>query len=188
MSVGLGVEATDHSQNAFLVANEASTFPRAALDGDCVDYSSAALRPLASRQVVARSLVSSSAPSLADASVNSTADQVLVQIESVFEDLADAFLAERNEFSITLSAHCPLRSHGAIDHRQQGRRTRSTVVTFPGKSAKEAWRFSQSSLQDLGLKTISLQTDADQSTTAVIVRLLELMHDAIRSGTVITKR
>lgn len=71
-------------------------------------------------------------------------DRAIAQIESVFEGIADALLAERSELAITLTAHRQLDSRDSIENPQQTDRTRFTTVKFPGKSAEEAWRFSQS--------------------------------------------
>ena len=71
-------------------------------------------------------------------------DRAVAQIESVFENIADALLAERSELAITLTAHRQLDPSNSIGNPQRSGRTRSTTVNFPGKSAEEAWRFSQS--------------------------------------------
>lgn len=70
-------------------------------------------------------------------------DSAVAQIESVFEGIADALLAERSELAITLTAHRRLNPSDSLENPQQTDRTRSTTVKFPGKSAEEAWRFSQ---------------------------------------------
>ena len=75
---------------------------------------------------------------------SSSRDQTVAQIEAVFECIADALLAERNELSITLTPHRLVDPHGGMGELHRMRRTRSTSVNFPGNSAEEAWRFSQS--------------------------------------------
>ena len=52
---------------------------------------------------------------------------------------------------------------------------------FPGKSAEEAWRFSK--IIAFGAAFNSTNFDL-----AVIVRILELIHEAIRSDVVLSKR
>ncbi|KAL1304175.1 hypothetical protein AAFC00_000600 [Neodothiora populina] len=88
---------------------------------------------------------------------------VMTQLEAVFESIADALLAERNHLRINLAMS--RRGHSRTsDTVGRPSRTRSLTVTFPGKTAEEAWRFT------------------------VVLRLLELIHEVIRSGGVSTKR
>jgi len=89
-----------------------------------------------------------SATRLAVPSLSSSRDQTVAQIESVFESIADALLAGRNELSITLTPNRLVDPHGSIGESQRIRRTRSTSANFPGNSAEEAWRFSQSYPKD----------------------------------------
>lgn len=74
---------------------------------------------------------------------SSAHDRVVAQIESVFESIADAILAERNELSINLNAYREANPNESVGNQQTGR-ARSTTVTFPGRSPEEAWRFGQS--------------------------------------------
>lgn len=88
------------------------------------------VRPASGEQVVDLSIIPG------EASV--TRDHVLVQIESIFEQIADAILAEKDKLSITLTnAH-----RSSASDRTQPRWSQKTI-TFPGKTPKEAWRFSQ---------------------------------------------
>lgn len=69
-------------------------------------------------------------------------DLVISQIEAIFETIADAILAERKELSIDLTANRLLKTTDYVD--QKTSRSRRIALTFPGRSAKEAWKFSQS--------------------------------------------
>lgn len=77
------------------------------------------------------------------AGVRSTQVKVIAEIESVFEGIADALLAERDEVAITLHARRTIHSENPEGLPQSGR-SRNTTIAFPGKSAEEAWKFSGS--------------------------------------------
>ncbi|CZT21575.1 uncharacterized protein RCC_07439 [Ramularia collo-cygni] len=83
---------------------------------------------------------------------------VIDRIENVFEQIADAMLNERKQISITLKT----RLRASTDIRPDEDRMKR--LSFPGKSADEAWRF------------------------AVVIRILELMHEALRNDVVMSKR
>ncbi|KAF2170797.1 hypothetical protein M409DRAFT_63857 [Zasmidium cellare ATCC 36951] len=84
---------------------------------------------------------------------------VTAKIEACFERIVDALLNEKDEISITLKSRKTNRS------ARDGEATSSErLICFPGKSAEEAWRFS------------------------VVLRILELMHEATRTNTVLSKR
>lgn len=65
---------------------------------------------------------------------NST--DVIDKIEDVFEQMTDAMLNEKSEISITLKT----RRRVATDEPREDRTKR---LTFPGKTANEAWRFGE---------------------------------------------
>lgn len=91
------------------------------------------------------------APTFNRSGVRGDQGEVLAQIEAIFETITDALLAEASELCITLDAHrtrTPIREDDRASFSMgRGRgcgRGRNTTVRFPGKSAEEAWRFSQS--------------------------------------------
>ncbi|KAF2488355.1 DNA topoisomerase IV, alpha subunit [Lophium mytilinum] len=92
---------------------------------------------------------------------------VIKTIELVFESIVDALLEKNDKLSISLKTRSgstgrridPTNGIVTVDG---GLQTRS--ITFPGSTAHEAWRFT------------------------VLVRILELVHDALTSNAVITKR
>lgn len=73
---------------------------------------------------------------------------VIDKIEDVFEQIADAMLNEQDEIGLTLKARTKATT-GALQHPHEvpvhRRDTKIRRVCFPGKSAKEAWRFSKPS-------------------------------------------
>jgi hypothetical protein len=60
---------------------------------------------------------------------------VIMQIEAVFETVADALLNERADVTISLT------SSSSNELRDTSVRTPKAVFTFPGKTANDAWRF-----------------------------------------------
>ncbi|KAH0337373.1 DNA topoisomerase IV, alpha subunit, partial [Aureobasidium melanogenum] len=83
---------------------------------------------------------------------------VLMRIEAVFETVADALLNERADVTISLT------SESSDTLRDPFVRPRKTILTFPGKTANDAWRFS------------------------VVIRILEIIHDSLSDGVILTKR
>lgn len=65
------------------------------------------------------------------------------KIENIFEQIADAMLSEKNEISITLKT----RRRVLSDIRSDEDRTKR--LSFPGKSANEAWRFGEHVFTDV---------------------------------------
>ncbi|KAK0291946.1 endodeoxyribonuclease [Friedmanniomyces endolithicus] len=89
----------------------------------------------------------------------------LGKIEAVFEQIADDMLGHARQISISLDVRPripPTRSGAVADAITLDRKTRR--LGFPGKTAEEAWRFT------------------------VVLRILELMHEALRTGVTISKR
>ena len=60
---------------------------------------------------------------------------VIMQIEAVFETVADALLNERADVTISLT------SSSSNETRDTSVRTPKAVFNFPGKTANDAWRF-----------------------------------------------
>ncbi|KAK1061470.1 endodeoxyribonuclease [Friedmanniomyces endolithicus] len=92
-------------------------------------------------------------------------DSPLGQIEAVFEQIADDMIGHTRQIGISLDVRPrvpPTRSSTVADAITLDRKTRR--LGFPGETAEEAWRFT------------------------VILRILELMHEALRTGVTISKR
>jgi meiotic recombination protein SPO11 len=62
-------------------------------------------------------------------------NDVIAQIEAVFETVADALLNERADITVSLAAHSTSRQD---DPSTRGPKA---TFTFPGKNASDAWRF-----------------------------------------------
>ncbi|EME42796.1 hypothetical protein DOTSEDRAFT_131971 [Dothistroma septosporum NZE10] len=73
--------------------------------------------------------------------------------------MADALLNDKNELSITLKVR-----NSRAKGLRASRDGRAKQICFPGKTEDEAWRF------------------------AVVLRILELMHEALRNDVVMSKR
>ncbi|KAK5166596.1 endodeoxyribonuclease [Saxophila tyrrhenica] len=84
---------------------------------------------------------------------------VLDRIEEVFERVLEAS-STKDELAIELQRR-PRTNRPVLGHRPDAGRGH---VRFPGKTAEEAWRFT------------------------VVVRILELIHETLRTGAVISKR
>lgn len=100
------------------------------------------------------------------------------KIEEVFEQIADAMLNDKNEFSITLKTR---RRAASKNQQRDGDEDRTKRLCFPGKTANEAWRFGKHCIH--GSKGIS-----PDLAPAVVIRILELMHEALRNDVVMSKR
>lgn len=60
---------------------------------------------------------------------------VIMQIEAVFETVADALLNERADVTISLT------SSSSNESRTISARIPKAIFNFPGKTANDAWRF-----------------------------------------------
>ncbi|KAG9951155.1 DNA topoisomerase IV, alpha subunit, partial [Aureobasidium melanogenum] len=83
---------------------------------------------------------------------------VLMRIEAVFETVADALLNERADVTISLT------SESSDTLQDPFVRPRKLILTFPGKTANDAWRFS------------------------VVIRILEIIHESLMDDVILTKR
>ncbi|KAI5364770.1 Putative spo11/DNA topoisomerase VI subunit A, spo11/DNA topoisomerase VI, subunit A [Septoria linicola] len=90
---------------------------------------------------------------------------VLERVEVIFEEIVDAMLNDKPEIGITLKSR---QRHSVADIQGTSAEgvspTPSRRYCFPGRTADEAWRFS------------------------MVLRILELMHEALRNDVVISKR
>lgn len=99
------------------------------------------------------------------------------KIEEVFEQIADAMLNEKNEFSITLKT----RRRASRNQRRDRDEDYTKRLCFPGKTANEAWRFGKRRFH-------RISSICPDSAPAVVIRILELMHEALRNDVVMSKR
>ena len=104
---------------------------------------------------------------------------VIKQIETVFERIADRLTNENNQISILLK----IRPTSATPHAKDAASapTKTKEICFPGRTSREAWRFSRPAIESIHCPV----TDSD---VAVVIRILELMHEALRSDVVLSKR
>ena len=103
----------------------------------------------------------------------------IAKIERVFEVMADAMLNDKPELCITLKVRNSKAKDQQTSSEGDGRTKR---ICFPGKTADEAWRFGKSMFMCHG----KFETDNDLA--AVVIRILELMHEALRNDVVMSKR
>ncbi|PPJ51901.1 hypothetical protein CBER1_08792 [Cercospora berteroae] len=87
---------------------------------------------------------------------------VIDKIEAVFEEIADAMLHDKLEIGITLKTRPRTALLPRFNTSSNGDAAPTRRLCFPGKTADEAWRF--------------------------FLRILELMHEALRNDVVISKR
>ncbi|KAK4501379.1 hypothetical protein PRZ48_007188 [Zasmidium cellare] len=109
---------------------------------------------------------------------SSQGPSVTAKIEACFEQIVDDLLNEKDEVSITLKTR--KRTGSARDGQST---TPERRICFPGKTAEEAWRFCKFS-QELS----DVKHEIDNLSVAVVLRILELMHEATRTNTVLSKR
>ncbi|KAI7369303.1 DNA topoisomerase IV, alpha subunit [Hortaea werneckii] len=81
---------------------------------------------------------------------------VIQRIEHIFQQMRDGLHRESDDIGLTLRVR--------ISTADTSRNARTRRLSFPGRTAEEAWRF------------------------AVVVRVLQLMHEALRTGITISKR
>lgn len=65
------------------------------------------------------------------------------KIEAVFEKMTDALLNDKTEISLTLRSRRQASGRSSEVHHSDVHLS-SKQLSFPGKTADEAWRFSQS--------------------------------------------
>ena len=97
--------------------------------------------------------------------------------------MADVLLNEKLEMSIELKRRTkPTQAeHGGSSLATPQSEIKTRCLRFPGKTAEEAWRFGRlPSLLELDSWLTAL--------LAVVVRILEFMHEALRNDTVLSNR
>ncbi|TKA50128.1 hypothetical protein B0A55_13026, partial [Friedmanniomyces simplex] len=98
------------------------------------------------------------------ASTEPPASSALGKIEAVFEQIADDMLDGEREIGLSLDIRPRLLTKGRHSNGDIPPERKTRRLGFPGKTAEEAWRFT------------------------VVLRILELMHEALRTGITISKR
>jgi meiotic recombination protein SPO11 len=107
---------------------------------------------------------------------------VVARIENIFEAMADVLLNERGQLSVELVTRPRVsRQHHDTADSTSAQSVAVQRLCFPGKTEREAWRFGEHDLT----ATACSHTDWK---TAVVVRILELVHEALLSDVVLSKR
>ncbi|RMX87424.1 hypothetical protein D0869_02363 [Hortaea werneckii] len=91
---------------------------------------------------------------------------VLQRIERIFQEICDSLHHESDDVGLTLKVRT------STDDISRNAKTRR--LSFPGRTAEEAWRFGE------------ISTSAPSR--AVVLRVLELIHEALQRGVTISKR
>ena len=115
--------------------------------------------------------------------------EAIAKIEAVFENIADSLSNEENPCVPSKDIFIPLRYKKSVtsngdspSHSSAESADAFRAVSFPARGRpKEAWRFSTTHLRGLGLN------GADAS-TAVLIQILDLMHEALCDNVIISKR
>lgn len=108
---------------------------------------------------------------------------VISKIEDIFESLVDCILDEKKELVIRLKCRAKLGPqvlHSGSGTVKSTPTTKERTISFPSKTPQEAWKFSR---LKSGIGMVSAY-----SRTAALLRILELSHEALVNGVVITKR
>ncbi|KAK0510386.1 hypothetical protein JMJ35_006818 [Cladonia borealis] len=87
--------------------------------------------------------------------------EVIAKIEDIFENITNSLLREDE---LTIQLRCKKSQSTTLDELEAELSWKLTYVSFPAKTAQEAWRFT------------------------VLLRILELIHEALYSNVVISKR
>lgn len=108
---------------------------------------------------------------------------LLARVEKLFESQLNSLLANDNYLSITLRSRIQENQKPPSSHNTELISTvESRTFHFPGKSEQEAWRFSQLIVRRF-LPSISTNLPL-----AVVLRILELIHEALINKIILTKR
>ncbi|KAF2230216.1 DNA topoisomerase IV, alpha subunit [Viridothelium virens] len=91
---------------------------------------------------------------------------VITKIESIFEGVVDALLDYEERMILSMCSRKNLSRSGSRNdmHDPESKLDGSKEISFPGRTAQEAWRFT------------------------VVFRILEMVHDALVNNILITKR
>lgn len=109
-----------------------------------------------------------STAALASLTPAKTKDDVIARIETILEAMVDVLLKEGDKLIIPLASRTSTPAPSLDDSGEPDVMITAVrqvkEITFPGKTAQEAWRFT------------------------VLIRILELVHDSLTADIVITKR
>ncbi|KAE9966239.1 hypothetical protein EG328_009080 [Venturia inaequalis] len=90
---------------------------------------------------------------------------VIDRVEAIFEQQLDAISSNDQHLSVTVKTRASSRTSNSVkDGSNEAAAPRTRTFQFPGTNEKEAWRYT------------------------VVIRILELIHDALVNKVVITKR
>ncbi len=127
------------------------------------------------------SILTFSQPSLLPSPQRQDANsQVITKIEKVFESITDGLLHNNDELSISVKIKQSYAASGSLDGNSVEPTTETRKVNFPGRTANEAWRFSMACI--IGIRNLLTRS------TAVLFRILELIHEALISNVIVSKR
>ncbi|KAI9863699.1 MAG: hypothetical protein M1813_003722 [Trichoglossum hirsutum] len=119
---------------------------------------------LAARTVIEHILIQ---PTLFEQRVPRTKDWVIAKVEAIIESIVDAILEDKKKLVITLRSRGRVTDQG-FDHESRSirpaARRQTRQISFPGRTPREARKF------------------------AVLVRILQLVHEALISDIITTKR
>lgn len=108
--------------------------------------------------------------------------EVIAKIEAVFEDIVDSLSSEENPRVPSKDIFIPLRNNDTPSHSNAEPADDFRFVSFPARGRpREAWRFSTTRLRGFGFN------GADAS-PAVLIRILDLIHEALCDNVIISKR
>jgi meiotic recombination protein SPO11 len=107
---------------------------------------------------------------------------VISKIEDMFESIGTSILHKEKEMVIRLKTREKPRTEesDSTDGGAKRRLGETTAIRFPSKNQREAWKFSKSEQIPQLISTYA--------TIAALLRILELSHEALVTGTVMTKR
>lgn len=108
----------------------------------------------------------------------------LQQVEAVVHQIVRSLQQDDDNVSISLkSQKRPGTSPSAISSRSSAHG--QYKLSFPGETPEEAWRFSTAGL----VETVCSRTSSMLTCSpAVVLRILELIHEALVTGVVVSKR
>jgi hypothetical protein len=130
------------------------------------------------------------------ACVNKNREWVIAAVESIFEQIVDGILEDDKKLTITIRSRG--RAAGqAFDHETRFIRpttmNRTREISFPGSTPKEAWNFSMHKTRIWFMifensLYFFFPSCCLYCHLAVLVRILQLVHEALVSDTTTTKR
>lgn len=102
-----------------------------------------------------------------------TANQnVITKLEVMFQSIVDALLQKQDEISISILA------------KRHSGPPRKIIVKFPGSNSQESWRFGMANRSDGHVGEMRWLTKP----IAVLFRILGLVHEALTSNSIVSKR